>query len=86
MKKSIFLIAGALLIVFILIIRLAVPSAKTIITVHNLVDVSRENEMVEVPLEKLGLKSNSIFTITDDKGVETPYQILKNGNVIFPVG
>ena len=84
MKKYVFIIANALFVGVLLFIAVSCSSAKKI-TVHNTLDISREKEMVEVSPEQLGLEQNSIFIIFDDKGLEVPYQILQNGNIIFPV-
>ena len=78
MKKIVFLIASALFIAF-------GASATTVVSVQNSLAVERTNEMAEISLKELGLNPSSSFVILDNNGEEIPYQILKNGTLIFPV-
>ncbi|KAA6332913.1 hypothetical protein EZS27_018623 [termite gut metagenome] len=61
----------------------------TIVEVENPSLYARVNEIVEVPLgdvsNKLNLKKGDRFIVTDNAGIETPYQITYDGKIIFPV-
>ncbi|KAA6322807.1 hypothetical protein EZS27_027688 [termite gut metagenome] len=59
------------------------------VTVTNASDLARAGELIELSVESvsgiLTLKPADTFVITDSAGIEIPYQITYDNNVIFPV-
>lgn len=64
------------------------------LTVHNPSSVDRENEIVEISWEEvqlsLSLTSDQTIIVTDESGLQLPYQLITNGtdevqDLIFPV-
>lgn len=64
------------------------PEKSMNIVVSNSLDMDRVGEMVEIPMEtiknQLNVSDASSIILSDDKGIETPFQLTFDQKIIFP--
>lgn len=64
------------------------PEKSINIVVCNPLDMDRVGEMVEIPMEtiknQLNVSDASSIILSDDQGIETPFQLTFDQKIIFP--